>query len=351
MTFSKYFHLVKNRQRIRRYVTERLRYATPRKISNFLHAESMLSKKVKHLASYPFEAIIDLTNRCNLRCPLCATGLGLNPYVQGTMALSLFSDICAQIAPYVFSVTLYNWGEPFLLKDLPAYLQICRDYRLGVTLSSNLNVNIGEEVIEALIECKVNSLVASCDGVTQDVYQIYRRNGDISKVFRNIKRIREAKRRLRSSRPRVVWQFLMMKHNQKEVEEAKRIYREVGADEIEFAFVTAPFGSDDPRLAKDFFTEEEFRNRESYVILPSDLHAPCWFLWRSLTINWDGTVSPCCYVNCDDYGFGDFRKQSLKEVWNSERYVAARGVFRGEETPIGLICKQCPVCTVKGSLL
>jgi len=348
MILNNYLELLNNRKRITRYITERLRYATPYKLKNFLWAEFMLIKKIKRLSSYPFEAIIDLTNRCNLKCPLCATGSGLNQYKQGIMDISLFSKICGQIAPYVFSVTLYNWGEIFLVKNLPDYLKIIKGHRMGVTLSSNLSVDIKDEVIEGLIKNNIDSLIISCDGITQDIYQKYRRNGDLSQVFRNIKRIQQAKKRLKNSHPRLIWQFLLMRYNQMEAEEARRIYKEVGADEIEFAFINLPFGIFDKNLAREFFVDIEFRNRVSYIISKGDLHAPCWLLWRAITINWDGTVAPCHYVNCDDYGLGDFRKQSLKEIWNSDRYVASRGLFRGEDEEFDLICKQCPIYMMKG---
>ena len=330
-----------------RYVTERLRYATPYKLSNLLLTEFMFFRKKKYLSSYPFEAIIDLNNICNLRCPLCATGRGLNQYRQGVMELSLFSKICGQLAPYVFNLALYNWGEIFLIKNLPDYLKVIENHRLGVTLSSNLNANLTDEVIEALVRYKVNSLVVSCDGVTQEVYQKYRRNGDLSRVFHNIQRIQQVKRRLKSCYPRLIWQFLLMKHNQMEAEKAKRTYEEVGADEIEFALINLPFGMDEENLARDFFVEEEWGARESYIISRSDLHAPCWFLWRAITINWDGTVAPCCYVNCNDYGLGDFKTQSLREIWNSHRFVASRGLFRRETTELDLICRQCPIYTMR----
>ncbi len=76
------------------------------------------------------------------------------------------------------------------------------------------------------------------------------------------------------------------------------------------------------------------------------MHVPCWWLWRAIVVNWDGTVVPCCNLNCDDYGFGDFKTHSLEEIWNSKAYVAARKLSLGKNTQMDLICKQCDV--IKG---
>jgi radical SAM protein with 4Fe4S-binding SPASM domain len=47
-------------------------------------------------------------------------------------------------------------------------------------------------------------------------------------------------------------------------------------------------------------------------------------LWESVVIAWDGRVVPCCYDFDASVTLGDLKKQSLREIWNGEAYVAMR---------------------------
>ena len=342
MGVNKYLSVI-NDNKFLRHFFERLRYASFSKLINFIKAEIALHDKRTSLPSYPYEAILDLNNYCNLKCPLCDTGMSLSKYPKGTMGLPLFSEICRQLSPYVFNISLYNYGEIFLVKQLEKYFRVARKNRIGLTLSSNLSMHLSDETIENLIKYKINTLIISCDGTTQEAYEKYRKKGDINVVFQNIKRISLFKKRLKSRFPTLVWQFLVMKHNKHEVEQAKSTYKKIGADRLEFGPITIPFGIRDDGLVKTFFTEEQQQTRKSWYVLQSDMHVPCWWLWRAIVVNWDGTVVPCCNLNCDDYGFGDFKTHSLNEIWNSKAYVSARKLSLGKSTQMDLICKQCDV--------
>ena len=48
---------------------------------------------------------------------------------------------------------------------------------------------------EQLVKSKLNMLTISLDGMTQDTYQKYRRNGDVALVLNNIKELVAEKKR------------------------------------------------------------------------------------------------------------------------------------------------------------
>ena len=72
------------------------------------------------------------------------------------------------------------------------------------------------------------------DGTTQDVYQQYRVGGQLSKVLEGARNIVKWKKELKSAKPFVVFQFLVVKPNEHQIEEVKALAKEIGVDDVWF---------------------------------------------------------------------------------------------------------------------
>ena len=57
---------------------------------------------------------IEPTNHCDLKCPLCPTGLEDKSVERGTMKIEQFKPVIDRLSKYLQSVNLYSWGEPLL---------------------------------------------------------------------------------------------------------------------------------------------------------------------------------------------------------------------------------------------
>src|SRR5690349_680575 len=103
-----------------------------------------------------------------------------------------------------------------------------------------LSTNIGVKRFDA--DAYVNSgldyMTVSIDGATQSVYEKYRRKGDIEAVYKNVRSLVEAKKRLGRRTPTVSWQYLAFKHNEHEIEDAIKMAEQLGVDQI---MVATPF--------------------------------------------------------------------------------------------------------------
>ncbi len=72
------------------------------------------------------------------------------------------------------------------------------------------------------------SFIVSVDGATQDVYEKYRVGGNIENVLNNNEKgLLNAKKR-HNSKVDVVWNFLVMKQNEHQVDMAKKRAKEIG---------------------------------------------------------------------------------------------------------------------------
>ena len=114
---------------------------------------------------------------------------------------------------------------------------------------------------------------------------------------------------------------------------------------IIFKKVDFPWGMDDPALAEKWVPAGDSRYiREAAFDRPyKEDGAACWRLWRSAVVNWDGGVAPCCYLTDKEQDFGDVGEHSVRDIWNNERYTAARALFKGEAPEERVGCLDCSV--------
>lgn len=335
---SKYF-------RYPRHLAALLRHAGVRRTANVLLVESERLLRRTRLHGRPYYYFIDPCNVCNLRCPLCPTGTGELKRKQGMMSLAEYQVILDKISPYAVEVSLHNWGEPLLNKDIFKIIRSTADRNIATNMSSNLSVeraNLGEELVRSGLEY----LIVSLDGVTQDVYQSYRVRGKLDLVFENLRSIVEAKRRLGSSTPVIEWQFLVFKHNEHQMAHARTLAEEIGVDHLRFRSPGLPYNSiNDEALGEKWMpTDPAFwdlhpsrLNRQGYL-----WDEPCYYLYRSMTVNPGGGVAACCIVYREQQDFGCLLHTDLDEIWNNRQYQASRALFGRQPTQRArTICDGC----------
>src|SRR5262245_1101873 len=97
-----------------RAVLEKNPNMTPRRFFNAVLNRAEMRLGRTHLLSRPYKLTIDVSNTCNLRCPFCPTGRREDGgRAKGNISLASFASIVDELAPYAFSLDLFDWGEPF----------------------------------------------------------------------------------------------------------------------------------------------------------------------------------------------------------------------------------------------
>ncbi|MCB0740925.1 MAG: radical SAM protein, partial [Chitinophagaceae bacterium] len=157
---------------------------------------------------YPISISFEPTTSCNLRCPECPSGLRAFTRPTGMLQKDFFTETIDQLSKELLYLVFYFQGEPYLnpsFLDMVAYASKKKIYSATSTNAHYLT----DENAKKTIESGLDRLIISIDGTTQEVYQQYRVGGHLDKVLAGARNIVKWKKKLKSKKPFVVFQFLV----------------------------------------------------------------------------------------------------------------------------------------------
>lgn len=288
----------------------------------------------------PISMSIEPTTACNLGCPECPSGLKMFSRPTGNLDPKLFENIIAQVQDTLVYLTFYFQGEPFINKNFLRMVKYASDRKIFTATSTNAHF-INDQVAEEIIHSGLDHLIISMDGTTQEVYEQYRVNGHLDKVLQGTENIIAAKKRLNSATPKVIFQFLVVKHNEHQIDDLHQLADKMGVDQV--ALKTAQV-YDYKNGSPLFPTNEKYsrykKNKQGFFEIKNKLRNHCWRLWHSTVITWDGDLVPCCFDKDAKYKMGTIQTQSFKEIWHDETYKSFRNTIIQSRKNID-ICQNC----------
>lgn len=335
------------------------------RLANYYFTYSQMVSKKERVLGYPSHLTVDVTNVCNLKCPLCPTGVGAPGRGKGMMSLAFFEKIIDEMGKYLLSVDLFNWGDPLLNKEIFDMVAYAHRRAIVTSISTNFQ-RFSEAAAEKAVSSGLDILILSIDGASQESYEKYRVGGDFQKVIRNISLLVDKKRKHGVKHPYICWQFLVMRHNEHEISAAEKMAAALGIDKITFDHAYLPVATrheavkwlpQNPKYHRYNLEELERtwalqESREGAEKSPQEheghrglrRRVNCSWLWTQATVNWDGGVSPCCALYEQSEDFGSVSDAGFKKIWNNEKYRASRRFSsKGETADIHTICMKCPL--------
>jgi len=348
---QKFLKRVPQYTRNQRHLWSVLKHGTPRKWANLARAECERKLRRIKVGSHPYLLIIDPCNYCNLRCPLCPTGLNDLGRPQAMLSFEHFQKYFDPFAPYLFEVYMHNWGESLLNKQVYRMIEYAQRHNVGANLSSNF-VRVRSEELDQLLDCGLEYLVVSIDGASRESYAQYRIGGDYDRVIENLSELLRRRAARGQATPVVEWQFIVMKHNEHETAEAERLSKKLGVDLIRFIPVGMPYEFKNRQETADkwFPTTIAGRSASDHQELQygqANKPSPCFYLYRSMVINPDGGVSPCCVVYRKNRDFAELNVERIEpmEIWNNPKYLSARSLFSSATLPQrqATVCDRCDI--------
>ena len=288
----------------------------------------------------PISISIEPTTSCNLRCPECPSGLREFHRPTGMLNLDLFRNVINQVSPYTSYLILYFQGEPYLNKNFFDFVGYAASRKMFVATSTNAHY-LTDDNARKTIESGLSRLIISIDGTTQETYEAYRIGGKLSKVLDGARKVVEWKKKLKSSTPHIIFQFLVVKPNEHQVDEVKKIAREIGVDEVKFKSAQLyDYEEGNPLMPENQKYSRYKKGANGRYEQKNKLLDHCWKMWHSCVFTWDGKVVPCCFDKDASHRMGDINDTAFKQIWRGEAYQRFRASLMKSRKEID-ICQNC----------
>lgn len=310
-----------------------------KRINLLLNGLNILLRRTVNLGLPPVIQV-EPSSLCNLNCPLCPTGSKSLPRPGKNMELEIFEKLLAELSGSLVAVNLFSFGEPFMNRNLTRMIKACTDRNILTVTSTNGHfIQSLPEAIE-VVQAGLSALIIAVDGSTQEIYEKYRRGGNLARVIRCIKFIEEAKSKLGSSTPYTNMRTVVTRENQEDLENLKKMADDLGVnmfscksvgclpDKMEFSNF-APTRMEYKRFASE---GKPARNTRPFS---------CMFPFRQPTVFSDGTVVGCEFDHELELPFGGVGEKPFAEIWNNiNSYQLRESVRKMEGRPD--FCRKCP---------
>lgn len=292
------------------------------------------------ISGLPWSVSIEPTTACNLGCPECPSGLKSFNRPTGKLSDELFQSIIDELSSRLFYLIFYFQGEPYLHPRFLDMVKYAEDKGIYTATSTNAHF-LTDENAKKTVESGLSRMIISIDGTTQETYESYRKTGSLDKVLEGTKNILKWRKELKSKTPAVLWQFLVVKPNEHQIPEIKKMAKEYGVDKV--AFKTAQIydyeNGNDLIPTIDKYSRYKINGDGKYHI-KNKLIDHCWKMWHSCVITWDGQVVPCCFDKDAEYPMGSLSDQPFTAVWQSKKYQQFRTALMTSRSSIEM-CKNC----------
>jgi len=265
---------------------------------------------------------------CNLHCPECPAGTG--DRTGGAMPLALYQKALDELDRSLCYTAFHFLGEPLLHPSIWKMVRSATARGIYTELHTNgqrlMDFSPGEVIGSGL-----NRLRLSVDGATQSTYAAYRAGGDLNRVVESTAWVAEERRRSGSHKPLILWQCIVFRHNEHEMEQMNRLAKAAGADALVFKSAWLQDETDPQGVLphSDCWRRKARQRRK----------AACWRSWHAAVLTVEGRVLPCCYDKQMQFSAGMLQEATLPDIWRSGSMAGfRRGLMKGEMPPM---CRQC----------
>lgn len=260
---------------------------------------------------------IDLTNKCQLSCPLCYRNTNLNKEVENTQLE--YTDFVKILDDFIGikSVVLAGNSEPTLYKDFFKLIDYLKFRNIKLTISTNAEMN--DDSFWSKLKSKLNNqdkIVITFCGLDQEVHSKYRVGSYFDIVLRNAIELKDL----------CVVKFLRFSYNSHISDQ--QIYQFFNENGIKNVFIQNCDVNNDRNLNDLSFSinekiNENIKQFENTIKSKETFNIQCQSLLnKSIYIDFKGNIYPClAYKNFSKLKFEDNDKLIYTDILkNTEKF-------------------------------
>ena len=288
----------------------------------------------------PMTISIEPTTACNLRCPECPSGLRAFSRPTGNLKQDFFRKTIDELHKQLIYLIFYFQGEPYINPGFLDMVKYAKDKGIYTITSTNGHF-LNDVNAKKTIESGLDRMIISVDGTTQETYENYRKEGNLESVLQGARNIVKWKKEMNSATPHTIFQFLVVKPNEHQIDEIYKIAEEIGIDEVKLKTAQVYEYEQGNDLIPTIEKYSRYKkNTDGTYSVKNKLLNHCWKLWHACVITWDGLVVPCCFDKDAQHRLGDMKDKPFQEIWQGEDYDKFRKQLLKGRGQID-ICKNC----------
>lgn len=290
----------------------------------------------RSLANPPRTIIVELTNVCDLQCPLCTTAMGMRRS-PGFMTFEVFQGLIADLADCQEKplISMNMAGEPLLHRQVADFVAHATQCAHRTFISTNAT-RLTKSLAERLVQAGLSAIHLCVDGASAESHEAYRVGSSFQQVREHCQGLLEARRRLGSATPFVTIQTLLTAHAENELHQVLDWAWRIGADEVFFKSLSLGSGTtDEQKHAASHLVplRAEFRRGSTATV------TACNYPAEHVLVYWNGDLGVCCVDFNNMANLPGLRQfGGLRAALDSQLVLEARGRgLRAEHS----LCARC----------
>lgn len=281
---------------------------------------------------FPDFFVIEITNRCNIKCPACPWHTCMKRNIKD-MTFDEYVIIMKKILPYVKTVCLYLMGEPFLNKDLRNIVNYTKSLGKKVILSSN--GMLIKQNLDWIQNSNIDYLQIALDGFTNESHEAYRIGSNFNTIMEGLNLLSKLKAD-GTLQTEIAIQTLVNKYNESELEQIKEFAENSG-----FTFHTKNmhYGRTKELYEKNSKLFRPTSKKNNRYIGQSFYSCSdyCPELDKAVILS-NGNLVACCIDYDGITTWGNIFDDSFENIWQSEQRKKFLMTFA---TKKNFFCNEC----------
>jgi len=281
---------------------------------------------------FPTHIFVESTSTCNLRCQMCPRTHG-NTMI-GNMEWKTFKKVIDEANCYgPRNFCLHLFGEPLiapLFDEMVKYIKSINKQN-SILLTTNGTL-LTKEKSELLIKNHVDKIAVSFTSPNRKTYLEKTGLDKLKNVEDNVLQLVKSKKQFNSSKPLIFVRMIVENETKNQANDFLKKWKNKG--------VIAEL-----RDMHNYGGNMSFSN-----IKNNKRRYPCYHLWLSPALHWNGDVSICC----DDYArkavLGNVKETTIHELWTGDKIKHYRQLHLQGKFDQMPLCGNCDVWNIYSDL-
>lgn len=305
---------------------------------NFSHFSDAYQESRKYLknnvvAKFPPYVTFQLVNRCNFKCIMCPVS-----YVdenRDELDFETFKKAIDEIAKYGSLIRFIGYEEPLLYSNIKEAISYVKSKNLKLHITTNGSL-LSDELIDFIIEKRVDSMVFSFQGLSQDEYMTMRNVSEerYKKVLKNIQKLHN--KRVEKLPFMKITTTITKRDNLNSQADFIKLHSNY-SDEVQISGFTHFIHIDKYFKKPDIWTQLNIEKPTQKD------NVKCFLPNYEMLIKHNGDVLQCCGLFTDDMIVANIKDSSLYDIWHSQKANEIRKTINSGDLTSFDGCRICPI--------